>query len=403
MTTQEQQAVPVAVERNAAALVGTPLLLLGVALAAANLRPAITSIGPLLDQVRKSLGASELWASVLTAVPTLCFGVAAAAAPLVARKLGLARAVGAGLVVLTAGLLLRVAGGPWVLLAGTFVAAAGISIGNVLIPVVIKQAFPQRIPLLTTVYTVTLMIGGAAGAAATPWLEDQLGGWRATLAAWSLLAVAALLVWVAGTRRTEQRGANPVAQPERKLLLRSPLSWLITGFFGLQAAGSFVLMGWAADVYTGAGISKNESGLLLGLLVVAALPVTMVVVPLAMRSRSQSWWIVGLVGLEIIGTLGMLISPTTMPWLWSLLWGAGMGVFPIALGLFALRTRTAADTAGLSAMAQGFGYLIGAAGPFLFGVLHSSAGGWTVPMVMLTLVFGVDLLLGFIVGRPRYV
>ncbi|MGW4640952.1 MFS transporter [Sphaerisporangium sp. NPDC004334] len=391
-----------AVERNAA-LVGTPLLLVGVALAAANLRPAITSIGPLLEEVRRSLGASLLWASVLTALPTLCFGIAAAAAPLAARKLGLARAVGAGLVVLTAGLLLRVVGGPWVMLAGTFVAAAGIALGNVLIPVVVKQAFPQRIPLLTTVYTVALMVGGGAGAAATPWMQDQLGGWRVTLAAWSLLSIGALLVWVAGTRRTEQGGANAALPQERKLLLRSPLAWLITGFFGLQAAGSYVLMGWAPAVYTGAGIGKNESGLLLALLVVAALPVTMVVVPMAMRSRRQSWWIAGLVGLEIAGTIGMLVAPTTMPWLWSLLWGAGMGVFPIALGLFALRTRTAADTAGISAMAQGFGYLIAIGGPFLFGMLHGSTGGWAVPMVMLAVVFAVDLVLGFIVGRPRYV
>ncbi|MET8141391.1 MFS transporter [Sphaerisporangium sp. NPDC005288] len=402
MTTQEQQVAPVAVERNAA-LVGTPLLLVGVALAAANLRPAITSIGPLLEEVRRSLGASLLWASVLTALPTLCFGIAAAAAPLAARKLGLARAVGAGLVVLTAGLLLRVVGGPWVMLAGTFVAAAGIALGNVLIPVVVKQAFPQRIPLLTTVYTVALMVGGGAGAAATPWMQDQLGGWRVTLAAWSLLSIGALLVWVAGTRRTEQGGATAALPQERKLLLRSPLAWLITGFFGLQAAGSYVLMGWAPAVYTGAGIGKNESGLLLALLVVAALPVTMVVVPMAMRSRSQSWWIAGLVGLEIAGTIGMLVAPTTMPWLWSLLWGAGMGVFPIALGLFALRTRTAADTAGISAMAQGFGYLIAIGGPFLFGMLHGSTGGWAVPMVMLAVVFAVDLVLGFIVGRPRYV
>ncbi|MET8159350.1 MFS transporter [Sphaerisporangium sp. NPDC005289] len=391
-----------AVERNAA-LVGTPLLLVGVALAAANLRPAITSIGPLLEEVRRSLGASLLWASVLTALPTLCFGIAAAAAPLAARKLGLARAVGAGLVVLTAGLLLRVVGGPWVMLAGTFVAAAGIALGNVLIPVVVKQAFPHRIPLLTTVYTVALMVGGGAGAAATPWMQDQLGGWRVTLAAWSLLSIGALLVWVAGTRRTEQGGATAALPQERKLLLRSPLAWLITGFFGLQAAGSYVLMGWAPAVYTGAGIGKNESGLLLALLVVAALPVTMVVVPMAMRSRSQSWWIAGLVGLEIAGTIGMLVAPTTMPWLWSLLWGAGMGVFPIALGLFALRTRTAADTAGISAMAQGFGYLIAIGGPFLFGMLHGSTGGWAVPMVMLAVVFAVDLVLGFIVGRPRYV
>jgi CP family cyanate transporter-like MFS transporter len=80
-----------------------------------------------------------------------------------------------------------------------------------------------------------------------------------------------------------------------------------------------------------------------------------------------------------------------------------MGVFPLALGLLVMRTRTVADTARLSAMSQGFGYVIAFGGPFLFGLLHQSTGNWTLPLIMLTVVLGVDMVLGYIVGRPRYV
>ncbi|HKN51258.1 MAG TPA: MFS transporter, partial [Amycolatopsis sp.] len=181
MTAQQEHAAAPPVAKSApgrgAVLVGSPLLLVGVALAAANLRPAITSVGPLLGEVRTSLGASELWASVLTAVPTICFGVAAAAVPLLARRLGLNKAVGLALAVLTAGLILRVVGGSAVLLAGTFVAAGGIAIGNVLVPVVVKQAFPDRVGTVTAVYTAALMAGGGTAAAATPWLERLIGDW----------------------------------------------------------------------------------------------------------------------------------------------------------------------------------------------------------------------------------
>jgi MFS transporter, CP family, cyanate transporter len=31
-------------------------------------------MGPLLGEVRTDLGASQVWASVLTAVPAICFG-----------------------------------------------------------------------------------------------------------------------------------------------------------------------------------------------------------------------------------------------------------------------------------------------------------------------------------------
>lgn len=402
MTTREQYTAPTRARRSAT-LVGTPLLLVGVALAAANLRPAVTSMGALLSEVQPALGASELWASLITAVPTICFGVAAAAAPPLGRRLGLSRAVALALAVLTAGLVLRVLSGPWLALSGTFVAAAGIAIGNVLIPVVVKQAFPDRVGMVTTVYTAALMAGGGTAAGATPWLAHLLGGWRVALAAWSLLAVAALLVWGLGARRTEQRDAAPVTAQEGRSLLGSPLAWMMTVFFGLQAAASYVVIGWVAVVFVGEGLSHSTAGLLLGLLSVAAFPTTMVIVPLAMRRRSQSWWVVGLVALELAGALGLLVAPTTLPWLWAALLGAGMGVFPLALGLLVMRTRTPADTTRLSAMSQGFGYLIAFLGPFLFGLLHESTGSWTLPLIMLAVVLAVDMVVGYVVGRPKYV
>ena len=309
------------------------------------------------------------------------------------------------LIVLTAGLVLRVLGGPAVLLAGTFIAAAGIAIGNVLIPVVIKQAFPDRVGMGTTVFTAAIMAGGGTGAAATPWLERMIGDWRVTLAAWALLSVAALLVWSVGSRRTEERTAAQVAAAsDGRSLLRSPLAWLMTLFFGLQAGASYIIMGWGAEVFVGAGISRTNAGLLLGLLSIAAFPTTMVIVPLAMRRRAgQSWWIVGLIALQLAGSLGLLVAPMSAPWLWALLVGGGMGVFPLALGLLVLRARTAGDTTRLSAMTQGFGYLIAFGGPFLFGTLHQSSGNFTLPLVMLVVVLGVDMVFGFIAGRPRYV
>lgn len=407
MTAQQQRVAPVAAKSEpgrGAVLVGSPLLLVGVALAAANLRPAITSVGPLLGEVRTSLGASEVWASVLTAVPTICFGVAAAAVPLLARRLGLSKAVALALAVLTAGLILRVVGGSAVLLAGTFVAAGGIAIGNVLVPVVVKQAFPERVGTVTAVYTAALMAGGGTAAAATPWLERVLGDWRFTLASWAVLSVAALLVWSVATRRTEERAvAAATVSEEGRSLLYSPLAWLMTLFFGLQAGASYILMGWVAELWVSEGASKSTAGLLLGLLAVAAFPTTMVIVPMAMRRPSQSWWVVGLLALQLAGALGLLVAPSTMPWLWAVLLGGGMGVFPLSLGLLVLRARSVSDTARLSAMTQGFGYVIAFGGPFLFGLLHESTGDWTLPLVMLVVVLGVDMVLGYIVGRPKHV
>jgi CP family cyanate transporter-like MFS transporter len=80
-----------------------------------------------------------------------------------------------------------------------------------------------------------------------------------------------------------------------------------------------------------------------------------------------------------------------------------MSVFSLALTTITLRSRTGGDTARLSGMAQGFGYLLAAIGPFLFGVLHDATRGWTVPFALLLAVVAGQMVFGVLAGRPRYV
>ncbi|RZT83481.1 CP family cyanate transporter-like MFS transporter [Pseudonocardia sediminis] len=393
--------------RRHAALVGTPLLVVGVALAASNLRPAVTSMASVLGEVRDDLGASSVWASVLTSAPTICFGLAAVAAPLLGRRFGMARAVGISLAVLTLGLLMRVIDGPWVVLGGTFVAAAGIAIGNVLIPVVVKESFPNAVGRVTGVYTAALAAGGGIGAAFTPPMEALFGGWRASVGAWAALSLAALLVWGIGARHGTTggvaRAGGDGAVPERRSLLRSPLAWAVTAFFGLQALVAYTAMGWLAELFVSVGIPRTDAGYMLALVNMIGIPLSFIVPPLALNRRSQSGWIVGMASVGLASVIGMAIAPAAAPWLWTVMLGVGMGVFPLGLGVIAVRTRNSVDTTSLSAMAQGFGYLFGASGPFLFGLLHGISGGWTLSLSLLAVVIVAEMVLGWIVGRPRYV
>src|SRR5262245_57994621 len=83
------------------------LPLAALLLAAVNLRPAVTSLGPVLEEVRRSTGMSPTTAGVLTAVPALCFAVVGAVAPRLARRRGPATVVAGALVVLALGLAVR--------------------------------------------------------------------------------------------------------------------------------------------------------------------------------------------------------------------------------------------------------------------------------------------------------
>jgi len=390
--------------RPATMAAGGALLTVAVVLTALNLRPAITSVGPLLPEMRGALGTSDTWAGVLTTLPGLCFAGAGLAAPWLSRRIGLGRTISAALLTLVAGLLIRVCDGPFTVLGGTLVATAGIALINVLIPVIIRGSFPARVGLMTGIYTAALQGGGALGSAVTPLLDDALGGWRSALGAWSALALLALAAWVVGSRGFDRAGTvAPVAAAKGRSLLRSRLAWTVTLFFGTQSFLAYVVMGWLPEVLIDNGMSDAHAGLLLGLISLIAVPISLIVSPLAARRASQSGWIVGLGVLGIAGILGLLLAPAAAPLLWSVLVGLGMSVFSLALTVIALRARDAEDTVRLSGMAQGFGYLLAGAGPFLFGLLHHVSGGWTVPWLMMLAVYLVQTLAGALAGRGRYV
>ncbi|MGH3517811.1 MAG: CynX/NimT family MFS transporter [Haloechinothrix sp.] len=385
---------------------GGALLGVAVVLVALNLRPAITSVGPLLGAARDALGATSTWAGLLTTVPGLCFAVAGLAAPRLARRIGMRAAIGLAMAVLVSGLVLRVLDGAMVVLSGTLVATAGIALANVLVPVVIKESFAARIGLMTGMYTAALQAGGALGSAVTPPLDSALGGWRQALASWAVLAVLALVVWLFAARRgyrRQHRRAVRSSGPGGRSLLSSPLAWVVTLFFGLQAFLAYVVMGWLPEVLMDAGVGQGDAGLLVGALSLIAVPISLVVPPLAARQGGQTWWIVGMGGFGIAGLLGLTLAPANAPLLWTVLLGIGMSVFSLALTIIALRARTIEDASALSGMAQGFGYLLAALGPFLFGFLHDVTGGWHASFVMLVGVLLAQMFFGALAGRPRYV
>ncbi|ASU78150.1 MFS transporter [Actinopolyspora erythraea] len=408
-TSQANQSAPEtdgASDRAAAA--GGGLLLAGVALAAANMRPAVTSLSSILGGVRDSLGASTTWASVLTSVPTLCFGVAGIAAPLLARRWGMRRVVGIALGVLTAAMLFRVTGAATTVLVGTVVSCAAIAMCNVLIPVVVKESFPRRVGMATGLYTTAMAAGGSVGSAFTPWLRAELGGWRLALATWAVLALAAFLVWnSAGRGGDSGAGAAPKATAGAAnggaSLLRSPLAWAVTVYFAMQSLVAYVVMGWLPEVFKSAGAGAGAAGGLLGLVLLIGVPISMVLPPLVTRTKGQSVWTVCLAATAISGFLGVLFAPMSAPLLWALLIGVGMSAFPLALVLISLRTSSAADTSRLSGMAQSIGYLIASTGPFLFGMLHDVTGSWSASLVVLIGVLTVQALVGTFAGRPRTV
>jgi MFS transporter, CP family, cyanate transporter len=376
------------------------LLALAVGLVGANLRPAVTSVAPVLEDIRADLGLSAAAAAALTALPILCFGLAALGAPRLTRRLGAGPTVTLALVVLTFGLGVRLVPSVGLLFAGTLLAGAGIAVGNVMVPAVIKAEFPRRVGTMMGLFVGVMGASAAVSAAATvPIAVATSLGWRAGIGVWALPGAAAVICWLAASSQRRAVAESPDAAP-RPRMRRDPVAWQVTAFMGLQSLNFYALLTWLPSVFRSQGFDPEQAGFLLGVGTLLTVPAGLFVPTLAARSADQRRWAVAGTGLAIAGLTGVLLGPTSLAVAWVVGLGIGQGTsFALALTLVVLRTRTAGDAVRLSAMSQSVGYTVAAAGPFLLGLLHDLSGGWAVPLGLVIGLHGVQLLVGLGAGR----
>ncbi|MFF2186991.1 CynX/NimT family MFS transporter [Streptomyces sp. NPDC058155] len=389
----------------------TRLLVVGLVLAAVNLRPAITSLGALLEDVRDGLHMSGSVAGVLTSVPALCFAVFGVTAPRLARRFGPGAVVCAGMVAITAGLLIRpFTNGTAAFLAASALALMGIAVSNVLMPVIVKRYFPDRVGTMTGLYSMSLSAGTAVAAAATVPMTGALGGsWRLGLGLWAVVAAVAVLPWAALLVR-DRRGAASTTGGERRRtsapaptlrIARSRTAWALGTFFGLQATGAYITMGWMPQIFRDAGVSAGTAGLLLAVTMVMGVPLAFVIPRLATRMKNQGPIVIALGACGLTGYAGLFLAPAAGAWVWALLLGISNCAFPLALTMIGMRARTGPGVVRLSAFAQSTGYLISIPGPLLVGVLYQHSGGWELPITLMAGLMVPQIVLGVVAGRDR--
>ncbi|MEV7810457.1 CynX/NimT family MFS transporter [Streptomyces flaveolus] len=388
------------------------LVVVGIVLSALNLRPAITSLGALLEEVRDGLGMSGGVAGLLTSVPPLCFAVFGVTAPRLARRFGPAAVVCAGMAAITAGLVIR----PYVgstagFLAASALALMGIAVSNVLMPVIVKRWFPDRVGSMTGLYSMALALGTSVAAAVTVPLTDALGGgWQSGLAVWAALAAAAVLPWLplvrdrgtaAAQRREPARGAAQQHAPLR--ITRSRTAWALAVFFGLQATAAYITMGWMPQIFRDAGVPAGTAGVLLAVTMVMGVPLAFVIPRVATRLSHQGPIVLVLGVCGLAGYAGLYLAPAAGAWAWALLLGVSNCAFPLALTMVGMRAHSGPGVAQLSAFAQSTGYLISIPGPLLVGVLYQHSGGWGLPLALMAGLMVPQMVVGFLAGRDRTV
>jgi CP family cyanate transporter-like MFS transporter len=378
------------------------LFLFLMVLVGLNLRPALSSLAPLLVRVQADTGLTPLAIGALTTLPVLCLGIFAPLAPWLAKRAGPENTLALALGILIAGLLLRGLPALPLLFLGTLLAGAAIGIAGTLLPALVKRELPGGADLMTGVYTMALCLGGALGAGLSIPLADLLGGWRFSLMSWELLALLALVAWLTLMPRAPHSQVATATGGSMRELLGQPLAWQVMILMGSQSSLAYIVFGWLPTLLQARGYSEAEAGWMMGASVMVQLISALGAPWLARLSRDQRPALLLVLGCIAAGLWLLLQAGENWRWPGVVLLGLGQGgSFSLALSLIVLRTANSRLAGKLSGLAQGGGYTLAAMGPLAVGVLLQLEVGMSTMTGVLLSIVAVAAGFALLAGRNR--
>ncbi len=384
----------------------TFFLMAGIIFVAFNLRPAITSVGPLIGAIRDETGISNSAAGLLTTLPLVAFALLSPFVPRIAQKLGSEWSILLGLTILGAGIAARSLGMLPPLYIGTVLIGLGVGLCNVLLPGMVKEKFPQKVGLLTGIYTFSMGIcAGLAPGFSIPLAENLGLGWRLSLGVWTILIFIAIIVWLPQIRERKKKTAAPKVSAPKGSIWSSPIAWQVTLFMGLQSMVYFSATTWLPEILHSQGREIAATGWMVTVLQFSGLPVNFIIPVLADRLPNQKGIALGIGLFTFAGLMGLLMNVNAIISNISIvLLGIGLGAaISHSLTLIGLRAENAKQAASLSGMAQSVGYLLAAAGPILIGSLYDLFHSWTVPLIFLMIITAIFTISGIGAGRDQFV
>lgn len=416
---------------------GRVLAVLGILLCAFSLRSAVASLSPMIGLIERDFPLAPAVVGLIGAAPPVCFAVFGLVTPILERLLGLERLTAVALGTIAVGLFLRgtVADSVGLLLT-TALVFAGVGMGNILMPPLVKKYFPDRLGLMMTLYTSAMAFSTFVPPLIAVPVAD-VAGWRSSIALWGVFAVAGMIPWIVmllrgrapssapqtvstapavqsplvddGSPATEpMTGPIPTSPQTRSLfgrLARIPLAWALSATFATSSTMAYVSFAWLPSVFIDiGGVDAATAGLLLSLFAAIGLPASLLVPVLVVRFQAtRPLVLVGSIG-GLVGLAGLILAPAPeLLALWTVLFGLSGVLFPLALVLISIRARTPETAVVLSSFVQSVGYTLAAVFPVLFGVLHASTGSWTWSLLMIGAVLIAVIPAGMIAGRRRTV
>lgn len=380
------------------------LLIFSIFSIAINMRPAITSIGPMLETIREQLSLSNAQVSLLTAVPVICMGIFATLAPLLNQKFGLLRTM--AVMITLIGVMTALRGfisGFIVLVVTAFIIGIAIAVVGPLLSAMIKQYFPDKAASVIGIYSFGMGVGSAASAGLTAVFFDTTGSYFFALSIWSILALIGLVAWFLAMKgQMEGPQINSVKAKSQRNKMKSPWksrkAWLFLLFFGLQSSAFFSIITWLAPIATSSGLTLLQAGTLLSIMTTVQIFFNILLPLLMERFPVRKFWLLLIL---IAGMLAVVLFWTgvhSLMWVGAFIMGIPLGgLFPIALLLPLDETETAEEASSWTAMMQTGGLL-----PLLIALVFDWTANHQYTLAIIMLLYVMMFVLTFLIGNKKY-
>ena len=374
------------------------LIILGVIFLSLILRTPITSVGAIVGPLKSILDINNTVAGFITTIPLIAFAIFSPMVAKFSNKAGLEKTLLLSAVIISIGLGLRFYINTYVFFITTFIIGVGITVGNVLLPGLVKKYYPEKIGIMTGFYAVVMNIGAAVAAGISyPILSTNIGGknFATGLAVniWIIIAVVNIVIYVA---MSKNNNASEVTDTHEKVhgYFKYSKMWTIMLSMGLQSALFYCSVSWFAEIMISKDFSPETAGLLLSISQFSQFPSTFIVPILADKLHNKLiipvvitiGYIISLVGM--LYTSGNFVLMLTFIIIFAL---AGGGSFSYVMYLFSVKSRNESEAADISGLAQSGGYLLAAIFPPLLGYIRDISD-WNKALYVLILTAAVLLI-----------
>ncbi|MFT4137306.1 CynX/NimT family MFS transporter [Microbacterium sp.] len=387
---------------------GRALAVVGIVLFAFSLRSAVASLSPLIEHIQADFALSAVAIGLMGTAPPACYALFGIVTPGLERRFGPELLTVVALAVVVAGTVARgLAVDSLTLMVSTVVVFAGIGVGNILLPPLVKRHFPDRLGLMMSVYTTTMAVSTFVPPLFAVPVADAVG-WRLSMGMWAVFALVGMVPWIVMVRRARTAavpGDVDEASP-RALgrMWRLPLPWVLTGAFAVSGTLAYAGFAWLPVVLIdAAGVAPAEAALMLSVFAFVGFPCALIAPALVVRYDVVRLPVLVSVVCGIVGLGGLAFVPAAAPWLWVILYGMTAMFFPLTLVLVGVRARTHEGAVALSAFVQSLGYGIVALFPVGLGMLHDLTHAWTLPLLVLIGVALVGVPTGMVAARANTV